>query len=175
MSGQIQAEEFVENSEQRDDNLSKPHLSLATTQAHDFALDSGSDSQTVEFNLETQSAPKTQLGSTIQPELFLPTHNPEQPEPSPQLEFSAMPKPILAVSLDDGRKADFQHSASLLESLEAQDIEVHYQCREGYCGSCRTTLLEGEIHYTQEPMAWINDNEILPCCCIPKTNLKIKL
>ena len=27
---------------------------------------------------------------------------------------------------------------SLLAALESHNVEVEYQCREGYCGSCRT-------------------------------------
>ncbi|MCP5335682.1 MAG: 2Fe-2S ferredoxin-like protein [Oceanospirillaceae bacterium] len=69
----------------------------------------------------------------------------------------------------------FQHAHSLLESLEAQQVQVPYQCREGYCGSCRTELISGEVAYLSEPMAWINDNEILPCCCVPKSPLQLKL
>lgn len=179
MSGQTQAqtqhkEPFSENGEASYKSPSKqPRLSLANAQSEAFVLDA--DLETDGFNLKIESVPDSEFKPATQPELFLPTHNPEQPEPSPQLEFSAMPKSILAINLDDGRSAEFQHATNLLESLEAQNIEVHYQCREGYCGSCRTTLVEGEVHYTQEPMAWMNDNEILPCCCIPKTHLKIKL
>ncbi|MCA6062788.1 2Fe-2S ferredoxin-like protein [Thalassolituus marinus] len=86
-----------------------------------------------------------------------------------------MARPVFSVALDDGRAVRFQHAHSLLESLEAQDVDVHYQCREGYCGSCRAQLLEGDVHYNTEPMAWLNDGEILPCCCIPKSHIKIKL
>ncbi|MDK2779549.1 MAG: 2Fe-2S ferredoxin-like protein [Pseudomonadota bacterium] len=110
-----------------------------------------------------------------QTEFFLPEQNPEQPEATPQIEFEGMPRPVFGVTLHDGRQVAFQNAATLLESLEAQNIEVHYQCREGYCGSCRAQLLEGSVHYHEEPMAWLNDDEILPCCCIPKSDIKIKL
>ena len=29
---------------------------------------------------------------------------------------------------------------SLLAALESHNVAVEYQCREGYCGSCRTRL-----------------------------------
>ncbi|HCG79065.1 MAG: 2Fe-2S ferredoxin-like protein [Thalassolituus maritimus] len=85
-----------------------------------------------------------------------------------------MEKPIFEVAFADGRNARFQHANTLLESLEAQDIHIEYQCREGYCGSCRVRLVEGDVHYIEEPMAWIDDDEILPCCCIPKSALKLQ-
>lgn len=65
---------------------------------------------------------------------------------------------------------------TLLECLESADIEVHYHCRDGFCGACRVTLLEGEINYPKgEPLAYIGDGEILPCCCIPLTNITLEI
>ncbi|MCU7554070.1 class I ribonucleotide reductase maintenance protein YfaE [Alteromonas sp. ASW11-19] len=64
---------------------------------------------------------------------------------------------------------------TLLESLEADNIPVHAHCREGFCGACRTKLLDGEVNYTTDPLAFIDDDEILPCCCVPLSALKIKV
>ncbi|MEW9796969.1 class I ribonucleotide reductase maintenance protein YfaE [Alteromonas sp. CYL-A6] len=62
---------------------------------------------------------------------------------------------------------------SLLTSLEAAGLDIHYHCREGFCGACRTKILEGDVDYTTDPLAFIDDDEILPCCCVPLTPLKI--
>lgn len=64
---------------------------------------------------------------------------------------------------------------TLLESLESHQIDVQYHCREGFCGACRTTLIEGEVEYKTDPLAFMDDDEILPCCCVPATHLKIKI
>lgn len=64
---------------------------------------------------------------------------------------------------------------TLLESLESHKIDVQYHCREGFCGACRTALLEGDVEYITDPLAFIDDNEILPCCCKPVSHLKLKL
>lgn len=64
---------------------------------------------------------------------------------------------------------------TLLESIERQNIDVHYHCREGFCGACRTKLLRGSVTYTTDPLAFIDDDEILPCCCIPRSPLKIDI
>lgn len=174
MKNQAKAHSFTESCEKNHQkNTNKRHLSLAKKTSDDFELNN--QVSVNNFSLEPECASTYEADTPLQPELFLPETNPEEPEPSPQFELSHMPKPILAINLDDGRHANFQHSNSLLESLEAQGVDIHYQCREGYCGSCRTTLLKGQVHYTQEPMAWVNEDEILPCCCIPKTDLKIKL
>ena len=54
---------------------------------------------------------------------------------------------------------------SLLEGLERTGHDVEYQCRSGYCGVCRLTLLAGEVSYSDPPLAYLGQSEILPCCC----------
>ncbi|MDG1733032.1 MAG: class I ribonucleotide reductase maintenance protein YfaE [Thalassotalea sp.] len=61
-----------------------------------------------------------------------------------------------------------------LEFLESNDIELHYHCRDGFCGACRVTLNKGEIEYINgEPLAFIRDGEFLPCCSVPTTDIEI--
>jgi len=63
---------------------------------------------------------------------------------------------------------------TLLESLESANIEVHYHCRDGFCGACRVTLVEGEVNYPLgEPLAFVREGEILACCCIPVTDITL--
>ena len=64
---------------------------------------------------------------------------------------------------------------SLLAALEAHNICVEYQCREGYCGSCRTRLIKGEVSYVGQPLAFIQQGEILPCCCTANGDIEIDL
>jgi len=54
---------------------------------------------------------------------------------------------------------------SLLAGLERTNHAVEYQCRSGYCGSCRVKLLSGSVTYRECPLALILPNEILTCCC----------
>lgn len=54
---------------------------------------------------------------------------------------------------------------TLLDGLERTGHEVEYQCRAGYCGSCRVKLLSGSVTYVELPLAFIGPDEILPCCC----------
>lgn len=132
------------------------------------------------FHLESTAletaAPNSIASEALQNELYLPVNNPESPDDNQQLEFNGLEKPIYAMQVEGiPEPLQFHYANNLLESLEAQDIQVHYECRDGYCGACRTDLIEGEVAYLQEPMAWINKGEILPCCCVPKTALKLKL
>ncbi|KKK99815.1 2Fe-2S ferredoxin-like protein [Rheinheimera mesophila] len=64
---------------------------------------------------------------------------------------------------------------TLLDALEAQQQQVNYQCREGYCGACRCKLLSGTVSYLNEPLAFVRKGEILPCCSIPTTDIEIEL
>jgi ferredoxin len=144
----------------------------------EFLLDGLASEHEEEFSLEADTV-EAQFGNEPMQNSLMLDEDSEQPEPSTQIDLDGMDKPMHQVLIynnsNDVKSASFQHAKTLLESLEAQNVTMHYQCREGYCGSCRTQLLEGEVHYTEEPMAWINDDEILPCCCIPKTAIRIKL
>lgn len=62
---------------------------------------------------------------------------------------------------------------NLLEVFEHHQVDVEYQCREGYCGSCRMKLVSGEVAYSEKPLAFISDGEILPCCCMPVGDIEI--
>ena len=64
---------------------------------------------------------------------------------------------------------------TLLDALEAQQQQVNYQCREGYCGACRCKLLSGSVSYINEPLAFVRKGEILPCCSVPITDIEIEL
>ena len=64
---------------------------------------------------------------------------------------------------------------SLLAALESHNVAVEYQCREGYCGSCRTRLVAGQVDWIAEPLAFIQPGEILPCCCRAKGDIEIEM
>lgn len=78
-----------------------------------------------------------------------------------------------AIIYGDSESLSHQADDTVLECLEKHNIEVHYHCREGFCGACRTKLISGEVEYTTDPLAYIDDDEILPCCCKPLTSLKL--
>ncbi|MBQ4832365.1 2Fe-2S ferredoxin-like protein [Pseudoalteromonas sp. MMG010] len=62
-----------------------------------------------------------------------------------------------------------------LQCLETKKIPVSYQCREGYCGACRATLIAGNVHYNEEPLAFVREGEILLCCCKPNGAITINI
>ena len=133
----------------------------------------GADAE--DFQLDSPPSAEGELTELAQGELFLPEYELEPADNDQQIELAGMQKPVFAVHLDNGQQANFHNANTLLESLEAQGVDIQYQCREGYCGSCRVKLLDGQVHYFEEPMAFIDDDEILPCCCVPKTPLSLKI
>lgn len=64
-------------------------------------------------------------------------------------------------------------SESILEALEDRGHNVEYQCKKGFCGSCRVKKIAGEVEYKETPLAFVSDDEILPCCATPKSNLRL--
>lgn len=62
---------------------------------------------------------------------------------------------------------------NLLDALLASGHEIDYQCRGGYCGACRTKVSSGHVVYDDYPLAHMDGDEILPCCCRVTETLKI--
>lgn len=64
---------------------------------------------------------------------------------------------------------------SLLSRLEQNGIFHEYQCRAGYCGSCRVKIRKGKVSYKEPPLAFVQPKEILLCCCKVEEDLEIEM
>ena len=62
---------------------------------------------------------------------------------------------------------------SLLESLEKSGVSVESHCRQGFCGHCKVKKTKGEVEYFDEPLGFMEDDEVLICCSKPKTDIEI--
>ena len=63
---------------------------------------------------------------------------------------------------------------NILESLIKNKIDgLSYMCRSGYCSYCKCIKMDGDIEYSEEPVAYIKNNEMLPCISHPKGNITI--
>jgi len=60
----------------------------------------------------------------------------------------------------------------LLEQLEMNGFRVPYSCRAGICGSCKMTLLSGEVKALKQS-AVRADGTILSCSCIPAGDVEL--
>jgi ferredoxin len=65
---------------------------------------------------------------------------------------------------------------SLLDSIEAQSLDIDYNCRAGFCGSCKADLLSGKVEYIQQPdpVSPLQEGEILTCCCRPSADVELR-
>lgn len=74
------------------------------------------------------------------------------------------------------KKIYYKKKQTLLSFLKKKKINITYQCCEGYCGICRIILIKGKIKYLKKNnFVLLNKKEILTCCCIPETNITIKI
>lgn len=82
--------------------------------------------------------------------------------------------PQKTIFIDD-KELQVQDGETVLEALERAGYEANYNCREGFCGVCRTKLLAGSVEYKVDPLAFIDEDEILSCCTTPSSDIKIKV
>lgn len=71
------------------------------------------------------------------------------------------------------QEVPFLQDTTVLESLEQANIPAEYHCREGFCGACRCKLTSGEVEYVIDPLAFIDDDEVLPCVIRPQSDIEI--
>ncbi len=63
---------------------------------------------------------------------------------------------------------------NILSALDRANIDSEGDCRIGICGTCRVKLLRGQVRYPdQTPLGFMHEGEILPCCCVPITDIEI--
>tara|TARA_B100000408_G_scaffold135001_1_gene123570 strand:+ start:1434 stop:1697 length:264 start_codon:yes stop_codon:yes gene_type:complete len=77
-------------------------------------------------------------------------------------------------TLNGTLEVPFTSEKTILEALESHNIEVHPHCRDGFCGACRCKISDAsKVAYIVDPLAYINDEEFLPCCSIPLSDIDI--
>ncbi|MDE1462060.1 class I ribonucleotide reductase maintenance protein YfaE [Spartinivicinus poritis] len=79
------------------------------------------------------------------------------------------------IKIIDGFSFIPREEHTLLEAMEAQQLVTEYQCRQGYCGACQVELINGNIKYTEEPIAFTPKGRILACCAKPTSDITIEL
>ena len=67
------------------------------------------------------------------------------------------------------------HYQSLLETMQEQQVNLYYECREGYCGTCKLKLVAGDVRYRTEPTTPLAADECLPCCAYPFSDVTLEL
>ena len=60
-----------------------------------------------------------------------------------------------------------EKAGSILELAEAAGLAPEFSCREGICNTCRTTICDGAVEYTAEPLTPPPPGQALICCSCP--------
>lgn len=82
---------------------------------------------------------------------------------------------IVVTFAKSGKQLPWQPAkGTLLEFAEANGIVVDAGCRAGSCGTCQTTIREGEVTYRQPPDYDPEPGTCLVCCCAPKTSVALE-
>ncbi|MGD0392910.1 MAG: MOSC and FAD-binding oxidoreductase domain-containing protein [Acidimicrobiales bacterium] len=64
---------------------------------------------------------------------------------------------------------------NLLELAESCDVAVRWSCRTGVCHTCETTLIEGAVDYSPDPVEPPADGSVLICCSQPRDDIVLDL
>lgn len=56
---------------------------------------------------------------------------------------------------------------TLLELAESRGLAPEYSCRGGSCGTCKTRLISGQVHYPVPPAEMPAADQVLICCAVP--------
>ncbi|EOL9008112.1 YcbX family protein [Cronobacter sakazakii] len=142
---------------------------LATLQKFRTALDNGD----VDFgqNLIARNSGVIRAGDRVE---VLST-GPARLYGAGDVEESVMPAANAAAQVSvewEGKSFNGNNQQVVLEQLEQQGIRVPYSCRAGICGSCRVTLLEGEVTPLKKS-ALSDDGTFLSCSCVPAGPIRL--
>jgi len=64
---------------------------------------------------------------------------------------------------------------TLLELAESCDVPVRWSCRTGVCQTCETTLVDGDVDYTPDPIEVPPEGSVLICCSRPRDDIVLDL
>ena len=90
----------------------------------------------------------------------------EQSAAPVQLPAASAPVPVyFSSSAKEARWAP--GSGSLLELAESRGLSPDFSCRGGSCGTCKTRLVSGHVHYPNPPAQLPEGDSVLICCAVP--------
>lgn len=69
-----------------------------------------------------------------------------------------------------------KNNKTILSNILEQTNNIEFGCKEGFCGLCRLKFKNKEdFYYFEEPLAFIENNEFLPCITKSNNEFKLKL
>ena len=83
----------------------------------------------------------------------------------------------MIVKTIEGKSFPLQQGQTVLEAALSNGLTFEYSCKNGQCGVCKTTLIEGEVEERIPQLALSEDekenNKFLTCCCEPSSDILI--
>ncbi|SUJ07933.1 2Fe-2S iron-sulfur cluster-binding protein [Shewanella morhuae] len=58
--------------------------------------------------------------------------------------------------------------------LKTLTNQIKFDCKSGFCGQCKSKLISGKVKIIQSPIAMLENDEILACCCKSITPIVIQ-
>ncbi|ALI09699.1 MULTISPECIES: pyridoxamine 5'-phosphate oxidase family protein [Pseudomonas] len=87
--------------------------------------------------------------------------------PAPQ-QVPAATEAVKVLFASSGKEARWEPGGgTLLELAEARGLNPEFSCRGGSCGTCKTRLSRGQVHYLSQPAEPVGEGEVLICCAVP--------
>lgn len=65
------------------------------------------------------------------------------------------------------------NATSLLDFAMSKSVFFPFACAAGHCGTCASSLLEGEVDYASEPQFPLREGQCLPCIAVPRTDVSL--
>jgi ferredoxin len=62
-----------------------------------------------------------------------------------------------------------------LELAEACSVRVRWSCRSGVCHNCESSLIDGRVGYSPEPLDPPPEGVVLICCATPASDITLDL
>ncbi|NUT77400.1 2Fe-2S iron-sulfur cluster binding domain-containing protein [Pseudomonas sp. C1C7] len=80
----------------------------------------------------------------------------------------ASSEPVKVLFSTSGKEARWEPgTGTLLELAEARGLNPEFSCRGGSCGTCKTRITSGHVHYLNTPDQGLAADEVLICCSVP--------
>ncbi len=92
----------------------------------------------------------------------------------------SFPMPDFNVTIRaSGKQFTVRADETILSAALRQGIMLSYSCRNGSCGSCQGRVLQGQVHYPQQPPQALNQQQLaageaLLCQAVPQSDLIIQ-
>ena len=80
---------------------------------------------------------------------------------------------------ESGKTVDWDnHCSNILELAQEAQVEIETDCEQGFCGTCKVKLISGEVDMESDDgldEADLEQNMILPCVSVPRTDIVLKI